>query len=754
MNKIDKVRNGQMSRQFMFNGKRYRYRGHNGTGYKHLLFDIFKKYLSDNPNLSYSDLQSLFNRLHPNKPVVLNDIDYAEWYDQAVNDNGRDGRYFDPIEYNGQNLYFTTQWGEAGEDGTVGRFVRYAIDNLGYDIEIIEDALEAEVLSQESLLETIKQFENSNFEHQAKHRYFKIDESEYILPTKHIVKETMRRLGYSDTQRRDLTSNTAERELKRFFSSYMPIDINKENAALPLYQEIAIKVLSYKDNRQGLIDIIEDMQNEGINTISIMDRDENGEISLKDIDPFTFFSNFNRRITPKNRAKILKYLKDDWELESKIPTFDPHIPWMQNQKAWFMSWKKDRQSTDINTLWKLFGEVLSEHIQEETFNNCLRIWQVDNNLSFGLFWLDSDKYIALDGGTRAYLANKIDWYNGEKLSDLEYRGYVKLLKSIQETIQDKTFYQIVAMKGEVEEKPNIEIDNSDSIVYIPQNIIYYGPPGTGKTYQLKNLQENYEKIVTVTFHQSYGYEDFIEGIKAQTVDGEVVYSIEDGIFKKICFEAEQNTDKRYAVFIDEINRGNISKIFGELITLIEPSKRKGQDDALTVILPYSQKPFSIPSNIDIIGTMNTADRSIALLDTALRRRFRFKEMMPKYNVLSRIDDIDLGKMLERINQRIEVLYDRDHMIGHTYLLDVNTFKALKEVMEYKILPLLQEYFYDDWEKIYMVLNGNGFIKKREVENDLFSKVDVDDVIDLDEHILYSINKEAFESVEEYRKIYE
>ncbi|MBB1363118.1 AAA family ATPase [Shewanella sp. SR44-4] len=190
-------------------------------------------------------------------------------------------------------------------------------------------------------------------------------------------------------------------------------------------------------------------------------------------------------------------------------------------------------------------------------------------------------------------------------------------------------------------------------------------------------------------------------------------------------ESEQNKTENYVLIIDEINRGNISKIFGELITLIEPSKRtgEGQKESLTLNLPYSGKPFSVPDNLYIIGTMNTADRSLALMDTALRRRFDFIEMMPNYDVFSEhgllnVDgvQVDLAELLKTMNQRIEVLYDREHMLGHAFFIPVvelitakNHSQALielKNVFKNKVLPLLQEYFFEDWNRIRLVLGDS------------------------------------------------
>ena len=247
----------------------------------------------------------------------------------------------------------------------------------------------------------------------------------------------------------------------------------------------------------------------------------------------------------------------------------------------------------------------------------------------------------------------------------------------------------------------------------PLNRIYYGPPGTGKTYTLSNLRKGYaDRCEFVTFHQSYGYEEFVEGIRpvmnaeGTPGDGQVRYEIRPGVFRRIAERAKEDQGHPYALFIDEINRGNISKIFGELITLIEEDKRLGKVNELAIQLPYSGKNFGVPKNLHIIGTMNTADRSIAFLDIALRRRFTFEEMMPDYDLLRErvhLPNLDAAKLLHTINDRIEFLYDRDHVIGHSYFLTVSSLNDLRDVFINRIIPLLQEYFYGDWEKIGRVL---------------------------------------------------
>ena len=444
----------------------------------------------------------------------------------------------------------------------------------------------------------------------------------------------------------------------------------------------------------------------------------------------------------------------------------------------------------------------------------------------------------------------------------------------------------------------------------PLNQILYGPPGTGKTYHTinkaleiifekedkntkfhdfgddfeKDFEITYEKALAiedenlkrkilkrifdltyrkngqiefVTFHQSYGYEEFVEGIKAETTEREnIKYEVKSGIFKQICEKAqlkkglkldlesldflnfikpgqkfktltgiefeiisvservkvknsqntehslsrnsilsylskqdfkstrghfsyqpviakyifdklnkeqfEDNTSKNYILIIDEINRGNISKIFGELITLIEESKRIGKEEEIRVKLPYSgdsEEPFGVPSNLYIIGTMNTADRSIAPIDTALRRRFVFEEMGPNAKLLEKIivvkadgadTGIQLDKLLDAINTRIEYLYDRDHTIGHAYLIDVKTLSDLKFAFKNKIIPLLAEYFYEDWKNVDLVLNQNGFIVNGLPKEDYLSKVKSK----ISGKNIYKVSDDESWEIDNFKKIYD
>ncbi len=239
-------------------------------------------------------------------------------------------------------------------------------------------------------------------------------------------------------------------------------------------------------------------------------------------------------------------------------------------------------------------------------------------------------------------------------------------------------------------------------------------------------QSTHKRYEFVTFHQAYSYEDFVEGIRPvqDEESGELTYSVVPGVFQRIAQKAKADPGQRYAIFIDEINRGNIAKIFGELITLIEGDKRAVYSEdgeklsGMELTLPYSGSLFGVPKNLDLYGTMNTADRSIALLDTALRRRFNFQELMPDPGVISGsrgdgyIEDgeggvINLRALLKAMNQRIRFLLNRDMTLGHAYFINVRDFAGLQNVLLTQIIPLLQEYFYEDWHRIQLVFCDVG-----------------------------------------------
>ncbi|MCB1883586.1 MAG: AAA family ATPase [Geminicoccaceae bacterium] len=277
----------------------------------------------------------------------------------------------------------------------------------------------------------------------------------------------------------------------------------------------------------------------------------------------------------------------------------------------------------------------------------------------------------------------------------------------------------------------------------------------------------------VTFHQAYAYEDFIEGIRPEANDGVLTYRVVPGVFRRLCERARLNPHRRYALFIDEINRGNVAKIFGEMITLIEPDKRAVYDEVgrlvggMEVTLPYSGDTFGVPTNLDVYGTMNTADRSLALLDVALRRRFRFEELMPVPEAVIGAGDgtipdgedgeIDLRALLTALNERIAYLLHRDQTLGHAYLMKVRDFESLRRVLLREIVPLLQEYFYEDWHKIRLVLAdtqvkepSRQIVRTGKVSpSKLFGNAEA-----ASEGVVYEVAPEVEVTPEAVRKVYE
>jgi hypothetical protein len=285
------------------------------------------------------------------------------------------------------------------------------------------------------------------------------------------------------------------------------------------------------------------------------------------------------------------------------------------------------------------------------------------------------------------------------------------------------------------------------------NVILYGPPGTGKTHSVRRraiellgdasaadasvgeIQAEWVRLVSggqivfCTFHQAFAYEEFVEGLRALTDDtGNIHYKVEPGIFKALATKAKDDPTSTYVLVIDEINRANIARVFGELITLLEPDKRLGAPNELRVRLPSSGDLFGVPPNLHVLATMNTADRSIALMDVALRRRFTFEEMMPDALIIElSLSEAGVPEALRslviavftKLNDRLRYLYDREHQIGHAYFLDVRSLQDLRDVFADRILPLLQEYFFGSWDKIALVLgypfNSDGTPKSREAD---------------------------------------
>lgn len=311
--------------------------------------------------------------------------------------------------------------------------------------------------------------------------------------------------------------------------------------------------------------------------------------------------------------------------------------------------------------------------------------------------------------------------------------------------------RIFYFKNEEVKSIAISIPNSNSNQFLKRDIVLrdYEKFKNGEISSYKDIKPTYESLA-----QWHGNAIYYFALYEKLAEFEKTYN------KPQTQSVDKVALKPYILIIDEINRGNISKILGELITLIEPSKRIGADEELRVTLPYSGNEFDngngfgVPSNLYIIGTMNTADRSIALLDTALRRRFEFVEMMPQWDneyISTDCEGVNLQELLKTMNERIEFLLDREHAIGHSFFIGVDSLDKLREVFKLKIIPLLQEYFYDDYAKIQAVLNDNGMIKsfsKQKLEVNLS-----DDFVDNDKKV-YRITDSSMWKKENFQRIYD
>ena len=395
-------------------------------------------------------------------------------------------------------------------------------------------------------------------------------------------------------------------------------------------------------------------------------------------------------------------------------------------------------------------ELLKDNYTDENDIPDKNIWL--NKKLEDLSWFEIIVLVLLDSGGYKKVADIVSHEYYKIKAKLNERG-ANLRATAWSALQSHTVHGSATVNYKSRVEPLVFNKTDDTLWYIDENQLDQLEEYKNLLTQLKTGPEQVESIkryAFVTFHQSYGYEEFIEGLRPITdSEGNITYEVKPGVFKRICKQAEVDPDNQYAIVIDEINRGNISKIFGELITLVETDKRAGAENALMLTLPYSGLPFSVPSNLDIIGTMNTADRSLTHIDVALRRRFEFIELRTDYSLIpDDIDGINLRRMLYAINQRIELLLDREHILGHALLMNVGSIEELEHTFTTNVMPLLEEHFFENWDKINRVLNNNGFIEEK---NDASTTW----LGESDDYTAKSfrINLNALDDVSAYRKIY-
>ena len=552
--------------------------------------------------------------------------------------------------------------------------------------------------------------------------------------------------------------------------------LKKKYQWVNFYSELADALLPYKNDRQALMSILKKIYSEvGMN----YPFKERGETDYDDICPFTTFSAFNKGIKDKNRIALLKQFATHFSLKEDVPVEFDGIPVTMNLSSSFFAYKENRGEHDIDNLWNLFEKALSySKDSSETnraefinaYDTVIKQKQVKWNITMGLYWIRPNTFINLDSTNRAFVQNSANLSDdfAEIFKNLDNgvpsgEEYISMCEQANAELSsgnydynnfpELSYAAWTSFKNdsgtdtsEPDEEPAgnenkaytrddflndvfMDLDEYKRLVGLLEmkyNVILQGAPGVGKTYAAKRLaysimgEEDESRIKFVQFHQSYSYEDFIQGYRPSD-NG---FVLKNGVFYDFCHKAEKDIDRPYFFIIDEINRGNLSKILGELMMLIEKDHRGERLNLL-----YSNEEFCVPKNIRIIGMMNTADRSLAMMDYALRRRFAFYSFKPAFeNNDNNENNENNGNNDKNGNKKFEAYINSKHnykfkalinavkelnkkiadddnlgegfKIGHSYFCtdeDI-TDEWLNNVIEYEIKPLISDYWFDEPEK--------------------------------------------------------
>jgi 5-methylcytosine-specific restriction protein B len=540
---------------------------------------------------------------------------------------------------------------------------------------------------------------------------------------------------------------------------------------------VADKLLEFRDKRDKLIKGIHEIA-EKVDCMSIIqDQYEKGSPGgpIKDICPFTVMGIFNRNLKDDNRKIIAGEMAGLLGVSEPVPESFEGIPVVNNQRSWFFGYHYKRQPDDIDALWEIFsqGIAFAESDDDDVrtnfiaaFDNATQRFGVKWNLTIGLYWIRPWNFPTLDNQSRNYITKKLNiqlGLNGPK-ECCSADDYLTLMDALETRFKEEaypvhSFPELSLAAWYFKDPPPESGDDGDNDYdkhsekdtvnlietysienimadgcFIPQekvkiilerlrakkNIILQGPPGTGKTWIARRLafaligQRDETKVRAVQFHPNLSYEDFIRGWRPA---GDGKLTLVDGPFLDMINAAEQDPKEKYVIVIDEINRGNPAQIFGEMLTLLEADKRTPNEALELCYTRYDDERVCIPDNLHVIGTMNIADRSLALVDFALRRRFAFIDLEPALNkawhdwVHSRcgIDSEILTEIEKRLNQlNSDISADTNlgpqFRVGHSYVTPPFRTKIndgrewFRQVVETEIGPLLDEYWFDAFEK--------------------------------------------------------
>ena len=541
------------------------------------------------------------------------------------------------------------------------------------------------------------------------------------------------------------------------------------------YEAIADKLLTFRHRRKDLVAKIHDISIRVEGLAHLQDIFKDGSKGpLKDICPFTVMGIFNRKLKDENRKEIARELAQFLEVSEEVPAGFSGVPLLNNQNSWFFAYDEHRTADDIDTLWEVFARALAFADNDDdatrtdfmlAYDDAIVRKNVKWNLTMGLFWARPWFFPTLDGQSRLYIDKVLDMQIDMDTAKhcCSAANYLTLLDALRNRFQEDTypvhsFPELSLAAWNFVDDKHIAIDDNeddtakaaaesereriytvDNIVEEgcfleaaaiekilaqlrrKKNIIMQGPPGTGKTWLAKRLayalmgQKAGERIRAVQFHPNLSYEDFVRGWRP-TGDGKL--ALVDGHFLEIIDIANNNAGNEYVVVIEEINRGNPAQIFGEMLTLLEADKRTPNEALELSYRRADNERIYIPANLYVIGTMNIADRSLALVDLALRRRFAFINLRPLLgerwrrwvNQEFKLDEnvlLDIERRVIQLNKKIaeDTNLGAQFQIGHSYVtppLGTNINDAqewFRQIVENEIIPLLEEYWFDAPEKI-------------------------------------------------------